>query len=198
MDLRKDIRRLQKRYFRHFPEEKAETGPFTEFVARIDGESLYDRKNLAGHITAGGVIVSRASHRVLLLKHRQLGKWLQPGGHVEAADDSVLDAAYREIAEETGIRSEQLTPLTFPGETALPLDMDSHYIPACAAKNEAEHTHHDMRFVFLFDGDDDRVMIDRNESDAFRWVSLDELAAIPDFRDLAPRIETLLGEADAK
>ena len=50
----------------------------------------------------------------------------------------------------------------------------------------------------LFDGDDDRVMIDRNESDAFRWVSLDELAAIPDFRDLAPRIETLLGEADAK
>ena len=47
-------------------------------------------------------------------------------------------------------------------------------------------------------GDDDRVMIDRNESDAFRWVSLDELAAIPDFRDLAPRIETLLGEADAK
>ena len=45
---------------------------------------------------------------------------------------------------------------------------------------------------------DDRVMIDRNESDAFRWVSLDELAAIPDFRDLAPRIETLLGEADAK
>ena len=107
----------------------------------------------------------------------------------------MLDAAYREIAEETGIRSEQLTPLTFPGETALPLDMDSHYIPACAAKNEAEHTHHDMRFVFLFDGDDDRVMIDRNESDAFRWVSL---AAIPDFRDLAPRIETLLGEADAK
>ena len=183
MDLRKDIRRLQKRYFGHFPEEKAETGPFTEFVARFDGESLYDRKNFAGHITAGGVIVSRAS---------------QPGGHGEAADDSVLDAAYREIAEETGIRSEQLTPLTFPGETALPLDMDSHYIPACAAKNEAEHTHHDMRFVFLFDGDDDRVMIDRNESDAFRWVSLDELAAIPDFRDLAPRIETLLGEADAK
>lgn len=37
MDLRKDIRRLQKRYFRHFPEEKAETGPFTEFVARFDG-----------------------------------------------------------------------------------------------------------------------------------------------------------------
>ena len=54
MDLRKDIRRLQKRYFRHFPEEKAETGPFTEFVARFDGESLYDRKNFAGHITAGG------------------------------------------------------------------------------------------------------------------------------------------------
>lgn len=65
-------------------------------------------------------------------------------------------------------------------------------------KRSGTHAPRHGGFVFLFDGDDDRVMIDRNESDAFRWVSLDELAAIPDFRDLAPRIETLLGEADAK
>lgn len=198
MDFRKDIQRLQQRYFEHFPEEKSETVPFTDFVAGFDGPMLYDRKNFSGHITVGGVIVSRTSRRVLLLKHRQLGKWLQPGGHVEAADASVPDAAYREIFEETGIRRDQLTPLTFAGEEILPMDMDSHYIPPCAAKNEAAHTHHDMRFVFLFTGDDDRVTVDRSESDGFRWVSLEELARIPDFRDLAPRIGTLLDGAAAK
>ena len=41
--------------------------------------------------------------RVLLHYHRQLGKWLPPGGHVE---DNELpdDAAEREVLEETGIR----------------------------------------------------------------------------------------------
>src|ERR671930_1985388 len=53
--------------------------------------------------------------RVLLHYHRQLGKWLPPGGHVE---DNELpdDAAVREVLEETGI------PVRLVGERGLPIE----------------------------------------------------------------------------
>lgn len=42
--------------------------------------------------------------RVLLHYHRKLGKWLPPGGHIEA-NELPDDAAVREVLEETGIRA---------------------------------------------------------------------------------------------
>ena len=40
--------------------------------------------------------------QVLLLKHPKLGKWLPPGGHIEA-DETPIEAALREVKEETGL-----------------------------------------------------------------------------------------------
>lgn len=77
----------------------------------------------------------------------------------------------------------------------VPADADGHYIPPCPSKGEDEHRHFDMRFVFLFDGDP-RVVIDRAESDGFRWVTLDELASMPDFRRVAPKIRAALSERE--
>ncbi|MEJ7674420.1 MAG: hypothetical protein WKF59_17420 [Chitinophagaceae bacterium] len=35
----------------------------------------------------------------------------------------------------------------------VPLDIDSHYIPANKNKNEQEHVHHDFRYLFVYNGD---------------------------------------------
>jgi len=43
--------------------------------------------------------------KVLLHRHRKLGMWLPPGGHIEE-DELPDDAAVREVFEETGIRVE--------------------------------------------------------------------------------------------
>ena len=162
-------------YTARYPDERAAMEPFVRYVASFDTPALYDRKNFVGHLTAGALIVSRQTGCVLLLKHKQLGKWLQPGGHVEASDASVLDAAFREAREETGIGRDRLELLAPSGSLLpVPADADGHYIPPCPSKGEDEHRHFDMRFVFLFDGDP-RVVIDRAESDGFRWVTLDEL-----------------------
>ena len=95
-------------YTARYPDERAAMEPFVRYVASFDTPALYDRKNFVGHLTAGALIVSRQTGCVLLLKHKQLGKWLQPGGHVEASDASVLDAAFREAREETGIGRDRL------------------------------------------------------------------------------------------
>jgi len=84
---------------------------------------------------------------------------------VEASDASVLDAAFREAREETGIGRDRLELLAPSGSLLpVPADADGHYIPPCPSKGEDEHRHFDMRFVFLFDGDA-RDVIARAETD---------------------------------
>lgn len=45
--------------------------------------------------------------KVLMLKHRKLGMWLPPGGHIEPGE-LPDEAAVREVLEETGIYAELL------------------------------------------------------------------------------------------
>ena len=101
----------------------------------------FDRGNFApGHVTASAVVVAPDGGSVLLVFHRRLERWLQPGGHVEPTDGTILGAATRELAEETGL---VLTKSICPG----PVGLDVHRIPA--AGGEPPHLHHDVVFGFV-------------------------------------------------
>ncbi|WP_328774848.1 NUDIX domain-containing protein [Streptomyces goshikiensis] len=52
------------------------------------------------HVTAGALLV-RDGGEVMLIEHRAYGITLQPGGHLEATDTTLLGAALRELSEET-------------------------------------------------------------------------------------------------
>lgn len=47
---------------------------------------------------------------VLLTLHHRVGRWLQLGGHCEDSDETIVDVAVREAAEESGIAGLRLTP----------------------------------------------------------------------------------------
>lgn len=163
---------------------------------RSSAPALYDRKNFVGHLTAGALIVSRQTGCVLLLKHKQLASASarRPCGSLRRFGARCrFPGGARGDGDRSGpagaARAERLLAARFPA------DADGHYIPPCPSKGEDEHRHFDMRFVFLFDGDS-RVVIDRAESDGFRWVTLDELASMPDFRRVAPKIRAALSERE--
>lgn len=108
----------------------------------LDGPEGFDRKTMTGHVTASAILVNAAGE-VLLIHHKSLDRWLQPGGHVEPTDDSLPDAAMREAVEETGIEPAALT-LADP----VPIHVDVHAIPANPRKGEGAHWHFDVRYLF--------------------------------------------------
>jgi 8-oxo-dGTP pyrophosphatase MutT (NUDIX family) len=112
--------------------------------------------------------------KVLLVRHRALGRWLQPGGHWEPAETFLASAA-REAQEETGLSG--LRPYPWRGDADLPIDIDTHPIPANPRKGEPEHFHFDIRYVITAPTD---AVPNGQEAEvtAVAWRPLSDLAAI--------------------
>jgi 8-oxo-dGTP pyrophosphatase MutT (NUDIX family) len=117
-----------------------------------------------GHFTASGFVLAPDGQSVLLILHRKLNRWLQPGGHVDPQDADLFAAACREVREEVGI---DRADLEWPGI----FDVDIHPIPA--RKAEPAHEHFDVRFLLRAQ----TTAIDANdESHDAEWVRFDDLA----------------------
>lgn len=124
--------------------------------------NCYSRTNLGGHVTAGGLVVDGKGN-VLLNHHKLSGLWFQFGGHSDG-DTNCINVARREISEETGIFDCKLISNSI-------FDVDVQQITYSAKKNEPEHFHYDINFLFLVK---DKSFIISNESTEIKWVSIEE------------------------
>jgi 8-oxo-dGTP pyrophosphatase MutT (NUDIX family) len=91
-----------------------------------------------GHFTASGLVLN-PDRELLIIWHPKLNQWLQPGGHIESTDASLLDAASREVREETGVRA------LHPQHEGI-FDIDVHPIPTHGAT--PAHVHVDLRVLY--------------------------------------------------
>lgn len=123
-----------------------------------------ERTLSGGHFTGSAWLVSADGARALLMHHRKLGRWLQPGGHADGEGD-LSRVALREAEEETGLRGLRVEGGVF--------DLDRHRIPARGA--EPEHWHYDVRFVVRAGADEAFVV--NEESHALAWRPVEEIAA---------------------
>lgn len=127
-------------------------------------KDCFHRHLLHGHFTGSAFIINTDCEKVLLLHHRKLDKWLQPGGHADG-DENIARVAEREAWEETGLKNIRLLQPTI-------FDLDIHTIPA--RKNEPEHLHYDIRFLFVADSSEPLLL--NSESKALAWLPLEEVA----------------------
>jgi 8-oxo-dGTP pyrophosphatase MutT (NUDIX family) len=140
---------------------------------------LSSRLTVPGHLTASGIVFDRRDKHFLLIHHNMLDRWLQPGGHLEAGE-LPPQAARREVLEETGVEPETL--LSRVAGLAVPIDIDSHTIPANPRKGEPAHTHHDFRFIFSIDRTMHHVTHQEEEVAAAVWMETTDPRFPPDLK----------------
>ncbi len=114
------------------------------------------------HVTGSAIVAGRRG--VVLLVHRRLGFWMQPGGHVDPGE-APWEAARRETLEETGLAA------VHPADGPCLVHVDVHR----AARG---HTHLDLRYLLLAPDRDPTPA--PGESQDVRWFDWDEAFAVGD------------------
>lgn len=145
------------------PGDGREVAARERFLAELDRlDRPCDEHAGPVHVTASAVVVGRRG--TVLHRHRKLGRWMQPGGHVDPGE-TPPEAALRESEEETG-----LAVAHPPGGPRL-IHLDVH-------RAAGGHTHLDLRYLLL--GPDADPHPAPGESPDARWYDWPEAEATAD------------------
>ncbi len=130
------------------------------FLAAFDAlESPFDQESDPIHVTGSGIVTGPRG--VVLLEHKRLGIWLQPGGHIDPGE-TPWDAALRETREETGLVVSFAGPFDAEGVPEL-VHVDVH-------EGGRGHTHLDLRYLIEGgDADPDPPEEESQQIDWFEW-----------------------------
>jgi 8-oxo-dGTP pyrophosphatase MutT (NUDIX family) len=117
------------------------------------------------HVT-GSAIVLDHDGRVLLHRHKRVGIWLQPGGHVDPGE-TVAEAALRETAEESGLTASHPSD---GGPTVIHVDVH---------EGPRGHVHLDVRYL-LYAAADAPLRPSPGESPDVGWFTPEQATELGD------------------
>lgn len=137
--------------------------------------------------------------KILLIKHKKLGAWLSPGGHIDPGE-LPHEAAEREFFEETGIKVKSVG--TVPDQRILPLPFKSglHWVceenyqrrdqnlPPLEKWSRGCEQHFDLAYVVEPLG---TLKFKKNieETDGIAWFTLEEIENLDTFEDVKRSIK---------
>lgn len=166
--------------------------------------------------TAAGILI--LEEKVLFIKHKKLGIWFCPGGHVDE-DELPHKSAEREFWEETGVKVRAIDPYFYHDSKISeylpsPIESNLHWVSqenyeARQKSGNLEQRNHSklwpkgceqhLGFLYLVEAIDDqgnaineieKVKFKQNieETDGIAWFTLDELEKIETNDDMRQEV----------
>lgn len=149
----------------HDPADAREAASRQRILALLDWlPAPLDEHADPTHVTASAIVIDERG-RVLLHRHKRLGTWLQPGGHL-GPDEDPPTAALRETREETGVDA------AHPGARPTLVHVDVHEGPR-------GHVHLDLRYLVVVDGSV-ALRPAAGESEAVAWWEAADVLRVAD------------------
>lgn len=170
----KPIEKMLEDYLQNYKEE---SDRIKELLVFIQDKNRLEIPFQRGHLTGSAWLINKNRDKILLTHHNKLNRWLQLGGHLESGEHAI-EAAYRECLEESGIKNIKILDEKI-------FDIDIHMIPKY--KNEEEHYHYDIRFIF--EADSNEKLLISSESKDLKWIDLKKIAQYNNDESIVRMIE---------
>jgi 8-oxo-dGTP pyrophosphatase MutT (NUDIX family) len=164
----------------HQPADIEEQRMWLETIEFVKQNPLcFERSLQVGHVTGSALVIDETGEFVLLMHHRKLNRWFQPGGHADGESD-ILQVALKEAQEETGLEQIEIISSSI-------FDVDVHLIPANS--KDPAHYHYDIRF--LLKANKEEPLKINSESKNLAWIPLTEVALYNDSESLLRMVRKL-------
>lgn len=139
-----DISGVLSAYIERYPDETTQLSEPVQLLSQ--GQDFGWRRTFPMHVTVGALLVRGDADdaEIMLIEHLAYGITLQPGGHLEPTDMTLIGAAVRELAEETGLDPGKVFPAA-----QIPVYIEYGKVPARPEKDEPEHYHLDLGYAFV-------------------------------------------------
>lgn len=132
---------------------------------------------------ASAYIIDPTTKKILLVKHKDYNRWVQPGGHMELYE-TPEEAAVREAYEETGLKVKLLGE-RFPRE-------EDYIRPMGIQKNFNKQGESYIDIIYPAIPLSDSTLKANEESTDIAWFSREELEQIAVFEDIKITMDYIL------
>ena len=139
-------------------------------------------------IASGCFVIDKG--KVLLVEHKGMGVWIQPGGHVDE-NEAPHEAAIREVKEETGLdvklKGKRLSSSGITSNLPMPLVVDYTRVPY---KDRPVHYHYNILYLAKMIRPSQKLKMD-DESERIGWFTEKEAAVLK----MLPNTRAIIHEA---
>ena len=178
-------------YLLLFPEEKQRQSKILGYLNDFSDKQIIDWNNFKGHIVASGFVYSKEDKKFLVMYHNDMKIYTYPGGHIDSNDINPLEAAIREVKEETGLVN--FKNINISKNELIPIDIDTHVIRYNERLNLPQHYHFDFRYLFVIDKISN-VKIDKTELSSYKWIDVDELSTDTNYGKIVEKLSKVISQ----
>ena len=143
------------------------------------------------HFTATGFVFNDAG-KMLMIRHKKMGVWLPPGGHLHE-NELPCEAVLREVFEETGIRARVISAAR---DAKAPVDGHCRELPLPVEillediERDGSHNHIDM--IYLCRTEDSSIYPQESEVDGFGWFYPSEVLELETFENVRKSVRKVV------